>query len=254
MVLSDNSKNTEFLYLYVDEFQWLSHMDTEAFSGHPKPKSVYRAIFNKDTRGYRIIYGTTNGNPQAIVLKNLANKNKGVGYLSNMVILTRDNILNFDISDEDLDKMVFWIDTENKDLDDIMKKSKHPTVLGDNLDNTNLPPLTPMDIIPLITNNTRRVDGELSDFLSLAQNFQDKDPFLFDAIHDLMNYISDDRVNDVSFLNFSKNFASGANVSAAFQALTRYAGDNRRTNLDEQDLLQAIKHLLNEYTQRRING
>lgn len=252
MILSDNSKNTEFLYLYVDEFQWLSHIDTEAFSGHPKAKSVYRAILNKDTNGYRIIYKITGGNPQAIVLKNIVNKNRGLGYLSQMAVLSRENILSFDVSDEDLDKLDFWINSENKDLDDIMKKSKHPTVIND--ENSNIS-LTPMDSMTLVTNNMRKIDGELSAFMILAQDFQIRDPFLFDAFHDLMNHLSDNNsANDTSWLNYSKNFASGANVSAALQALTKYASENRRTNLDEQDLLHAIKHLLNEYSQRQING
>lgn len=235
MVLSDNLKNTDFIYLYVESFKWASHADVEEFHGHPKPKHVYRCMHNKDTNGYRLLYSVDNGTGKAVIIDSIDNSDIEHGFVCKMHPITRDNILNFDINEEDLDALLHWVETDNSDLKNIMKPKKQIEE-------------------PTIT----MLDEEAGDFFATSLELRNIDPLLFDAIHELMIAICDEKPDDSSidttWINLSPRFGTGANISKALEYISRYAGENRRTNLSKEDLFEAIKCLLNEYNQRQFNG
>lgn len=243
MVLSDNLTNTEFLYLYIDKFQWSSHVDSEQFGGHPKPKHVYRAILNKDTGGYRVIYKVVNGNAQAMMINTINSEDEGNGFTCSIVPLTKANILNYDINDADLTTLEYWTENENKDLIAIMKGSDTPVLSG---------------FIPDDKVSIEKITEDVVEFIACATTLRNVNPLLFDAVHEFIHHATETQPEDTSidttWLNLSKQFGTGANVHKALEHLSIYAGNNRRTNLDEHDLFQAITHLLNEYTNRQFNG
>ena len=244
MILSDNLTNTEFLYLYVDKFQWSSHVDSEQFGGHPKQKHVYRAILNKDTGGYRIIYKVINGNAQALMLNTIDSENEEDGFVCKIVPLTKANILNYEISEKDLDALEFWTENENKDLMAIMKSSDEPVISGF------VPEEEDEDI--------KKITEDVVEFIACATTLRNTNPLMFDAVHEFMHHAIDDQPNDTSidttWLNLSGKFGTGANISKVLEHISIYAGEDRRTNLYEHDLMEAIKHLFNEYTNRRFNS
>lgn len=243
MILNDNSTNTDFLYLYVEKFDWVSQVDSEQFNGHPKTKAVYRAIYNKDTKGYRIIYSVSStGEAQAFIIDKLVSENEENGFTCKITPITRQNMLGFDIDEKDLDKLLFWTETDNLDLKKIMvENEKKPTQKQNN---------TIIDI--------RDVDPAVGEFFICAMEARDVNPLLFDAIHELMHNViettPDDTSVDTTWISLSKKHGTGANISRALESIALYAGENRRTNLDTEDLFQAIKHLLNEYIQRQFNA
>jgi hypothetical protein len=245
MTLSDNKTNTEYLYLFVEKFKWTSHIDTENFNGHPKPKGVYRAILNKDTGGYRVIYKFFNGNPVAFVINSLESNDEENGFVCKISTLDKNNILKFDISESDLDNMIGWIASDNKDLRDIMDQ---PDLVRSLPIPTDIKLSFPSPVEP---------DQELMEFFECALAARKVNPLLFDGIHELFHHIINEQPKetsvDATWITLSKNFGTGANIIKALEHIAQYAGENKRTNLDEYDLFEAIKHLLNEYTQRRFN-
>jgi hypothetical protein len=234
MILNDNEKNTEFLYLYVEKFKWSNQENAEAFAGHPKPKSVYRAILNKDTNGYRILYSVENGTGNAVIINSLNSDSEDIGFTCKIHTITRNNILDFDISEEDLDKLSIWTEKDNQDLKNIMKG--------------NTEPFQQIDIL----------DEEASEFFACALDTRKEDPLLFDAIHEYMHHLLEQQPDisslDTTWLNMSPKFGTGSNISKAIDHIKTYVSENRRTNLDEKDLFHAITHLLNEINQRRFNS
>lgn len=245
MNLSDNKTNTEILYLYFEKFKWTSYVDTEQFHGHPKAKSVYRAILNRDTGGYRIIYKVFKGNPMAVFINSLDNENEEEGFVCKACVLEKFNILKYDLSEEEIDKLLEWVTINNKDLTDIINNSDTPTKVGD-----------PTNEQPLDQNIVEDV-LETTEFISCALELKKFNPLLFDSLHEFIHHINDQQPPDTSvdstWISLSKKFGTGANINEALKHIAVYAGENKRTNLDEYDLFEAVKCLLNEFTQRNFN-
>src|SRR5690606_8843885 len=114
-MLIDTPSNTKIVYLFVNDFQWTVPLNKEASVGHPKSGRVYRAIKNVDTESYRVMY-TIDKNFQGVLIDKLDNDDRAAGYLSDIHEITKSNVLDFDILEEDLTEFVRWLETENKDL------------------------------------------------------------------------------------------------------------------------------------------
>lgn len=247
MQLSDTIYNTKIVYLYVNKFDWESNsMGREDSAGNPKAKHVYRAIKNTETGTYRIVYEVTHS-VKSTYIDNLKNDNfEQCGYTSDIVELSLSNILECNLSEECLDNLLNWYAIDNTDIKSIVGNIGATKNQERNTVKEHIVPIG----VPL--------SEELVEFISEASHLHDTDPLMFGTMFDLFVYLNsilgeDKGILDTSWMGLSKDHGAGVNVSSAVQKLSRYMGDDRKTNLDESDLLGAIRDLLMEQARRNFN-
>ena len=95
-------------YLYVKSFSWASTIDQQEYRGHLKPKTVYPAVYDSEANLYYVKFDERGGIPVSLVVPSLTLTNSDAIYNFNceLVEITRDNILDFDLPEEQLDNML----------------------------------------------------------------------------------------------------------------------------------------------------
>jgi|GEM_PF-6720808 len=237
--MKDTAENSEFKFFYVSKFAWGNPLDNERNQGHPKEKKVYRGWYNKDTGTYRLAYDLQN----AIWLDKLKIDEPESGYTSDITELSLNNILNFPIEEDCLENLIKWLEIDNKDL----KQVAFPKIMQE------------AQLIALIKNKMEPQEQMIEGFINSAEELHAIDPMSFEKVWEVMDYLLEEMHNvpegsiDADWLSKGPRGA-GINISNAIQCLSRYIGDNRRTNEDPKDLLKAIVHILNELIRAEING
>jgi DNA-binding protein Fis len=117
----------------------------------------------------------------------------------------------------------------------------------------------PKEVVQAFKQQQKQNEQEFNDFVKLAIALKEINPPLFDAIQDVIHffdhYQEDEEVSVGAWPpQFTKNLGLGVNLSAAIKHINRYGSEDRRTNLSGEDLMRAIKSLLNELTRRRVHG
>jgi len=252
VTLQDTIYNTKIVYLYVDRFDYgKNQVGKEQSSGHPKSKKVYRAIYNTDTHSYRIIYDIIRDQVYSVFVEDLqSDAPEELGYVCDIKHLSVSNILDFKISEDNLDDLLNWLKTDNKDvkevLGDVGATKKKNTSDGKSKQ------------IQKVPNRDSNISPEFVAFVNLTLEMYKSDPLTFGTIFDLILYIGEhpglDQGNiGMHWLRMDKDHGGGVNISAAVEKLSRYVGGDRRTNLMNEDLMGAMLNLLNERARRTLN-
>lgn len=246
MILTDNTTNTEFLFVFVKDFKWSNPLEHEQVGGHPMPGRLYRAIKNTDTGTYRLLT-----KPNTLLVFSGLEEDIDTGYRSSFKPITVQTLLDYNITDEDLDKLLDWLRTGNKEIKDLVGMMSPPAPVK---------LTTPSSLSPQFKESImQKSNEEVSDFISCAHLLHELNPNLLDAIHDYLHYAieqeqkSEEGPLNSTFLTLSKEHGTGANVIQAVQKLSRYVSVNKRISLDENDLFGAITNLFNEQTNRIVN-
>ena len=233
MQLSDNSENSKVVVLYVKDFKWLDQYTAEHFGGHLKNKRVYRAIYNKDIDSYRVLY-TIEGRHNAVNLPSLITKS-GAMYTSNIVLIDKQNIVDFDISEEDLDQIIKWDD--HKDLKKIIDERR--VVSQDQQE-----PEFIQELFKMVKQD------ELKEYMERSRELFQINPIMHDVLLDVITYLTGHTDMSIESLNLTMddNFGPGINIGKTYEALGRYTSENKRVNFNPDDLLDGMEGLLTEYT------
>jgi hypothetical protein len=233
MVLSDNEKNVEFLYAYVKDFKWHNNLDNEQFHGHPMKGHIYRLMHNKDTKSYRLFYDSVNGGMIAIMLPSLTDVEDG--YRAKLVPISKKNIVSLDLSEDNLEVLVKWLENDNKDLKKFMGFGEEKNKLV----------------------RISSKEKEVADFVMSASEMYQREPVVFEALQDLLVFITErgdeDSMESID-LSFSKEHGAGINISKSFNLLARYIGEDKRKSFMSEDLLEAIYTLLNEHARNNFHN
>jgi len=252
MTLSDSIHNTEIIYLFVNRFDYIRNSYTkEENGGHPKTRKVYRAVRNTDTNTFRIIHKVDSKANQvhSVIIEDLQCDDESYGYTCDIREVTLNNILDFDMSEKCLDNLILWIDTDNKDVKDIIPVG---------------PPTkpTPMNFVAQgkqaeIPEGGILINEELGAFIHMAAELHDSDPLMFGTVFDVLDHLSTQKykpeIFETGWMGLDKQHGAGVNISSAIKKLSKYMSDDRRTNLDEVDLLGAISDLLSEQARRNYH-
>lgn len=251
-MLQDKTHNTKMVYLYVNKFDYCKNqLDKEQASGHPKPKRIYRAIYNTDTDSYRLIHEVTSTNVSIVYVQDLQSKEEELGISCDIKILTAMNILDFlPIPEDNLDELLTWLKTDNKDIKTLLGDIGAPKPSRAKSKETDA---QPQPLPP--PGKGIKLSPELVQYINLGQKLNEIDPIIFGTIFDLLVYLientyADTGVVSTGWLRLDKEHGAGVNVSAAVEKLSKYLGQDRRVNLDDNDLMGAIKDLLTEKSRR----
>ncbi len=231
MRLPDTELNTEFTYFFINKFKWSDPTEHERYGGHPKEGRLYRGWKNIETNSYRI--APDKATP--FFLEKLLQSTDETGYTSNISVLSKDNILDLPLVEEDLDSLIKWMESGNSDLKQLY--------FGNQMQ-------APPQIIAIIQNAMKPNDDTFQGFMESAEELQSLDPLAFDIIWGLMDHLLLEMHNaeesiDADWLAKGPN-GSPINCSNALKCINRYAGDNRGINNDPQDLYKAMSHITNE--------
>jgi len=234
LTLTDTIENTTFQFLYVRDFAWNSPIDNERNVGHPKKGRTYRGIYNKDTKTFRLFY-EVNKEITGVYLPKLVgvDVDEIESYNSDIVALTKHNILECDITPEDLDLLVGWIKDKNEELKRITNLKKEEKTAQ-----------------PSPQGNMAAVmaQRENADFLESCKAFarlKQHDPLIFDGIDNLIDFYEHNEPTS-GWIGTSRVLGPGKNIGDAITHLEVYGGDDRRNNLSKIDLFIAIRFLITE--------
>jgi len=244
MKLPDTTDNSEIVYLYVKSFEWFDPIDNENNVGQPKGGFVYRAVVNRETKTYRLVYMDETKKMTAVYLPVLiTGEESEYNYRSEIIEITKNNILSLNLAERDLHMLLVWIKEKNQSL---------KQALGVEQPQQQIPNLTSEQVMNVIQSDQE--DKYLHKIGESLVNIRNFDPILYDALSELIFYVEEvtspsNAVDDED--GYSSVLGAGVNISKASEALKRYGSDDRRTNLDYTDLLEAHYALLVE-TGRRI--
>lgn len=235
----------EVVVLYTNKFQYFYPEDKETMKGHPIEGRVYRAIKDTDTNHYLLHIGTENteSKMEGIQLKKL--EGKSLGWECDLEEITDKNLLDFDLTPEDAEKMIQW---ETKGHDDLNKFINEP-------DEESGKEFDIEDIEDLVDLNH---EMEIADALNKTLDYDAEFHF---TMTDLIKYLAstcDDKYGssqlDTRGILYSETLGQGFNTGNAVKYIARYNTEGFEKSYNPKDLMKAIHYLLFELTRRKING
>lgn len=236
-MIQEDFKDISIKYLYVNKFIWQSPIEREQFQGQPLKHRVYRDIFNPLTGNHKLLIPGMDG---GIGFDKLKDTNEAADF--DLKEITLDTVLDYDITENDLDLLNQWIESGNRDIEDSyrpipneglqkLKQALH----SHNQDEAEALAMATDSMMNLWSANPEK----FSVMVSIIQFLTDAD---LDSYEDIAHHI---RLHPVS--------GKGVNVAQALRAIDNYNSDDRRTNEDVSDLYMAIEALVTEAERKFTN-
>lgn len=214
-------------YIYIKKHVWFHPAMREEFQNHPLQGRVYRDIYNPKTGNHKVPVSGSDG----IGFETLVGSNEASDY--ELVEINLDNILDFDIREEDLDLLNKWIESENSDIRQMYSPTAPLNKLKQALHNHN------MDEADALARGTEAL-----------HNLWHINNLKYDIIVNLINYLSeadlDSYADPGNYLRHHPSHGLGVNIAQALRALDNYASDNKRVSEDLADLYVAVEALVTE--------
>lgn len=236
--IRDNPQDVVVKYLVCKRWSYHDLADNEKFQGEPRQGSVYRAAYNTKTNSYRLIL---NENPiNALLIDSLISTESQQGSYE-LAELTKYNILDFDLKESELDKIINWKHKNNTDL--------YPTDL----------PQDNLVVINFQAALAQHQHEEAERFAWMTEEMDNLDQvnsLHFEILVELAAYLTEFnllRHEDPLDLALDEDMGKGVNVSRAQSYLKKYVGKDRKTNDEREDIITAIYHLITELERRDLN-
>ena len=253
----------EILIGYVSEFEFNDPVAEETLNGHPFVGRVYQ-IIKEEIFGYRLHIGVENTKENqmaGILLGNTLHGDHIGKWKFKIDIITKDNFIDFDITQEDAEKLSLWFNTDNKDLREVLDKpvSAVATDPHGNLQEVHFPTNEELQTSFEAVNALDTRMNEFSDNINLIY---DKDPEMMIVMTDLIAYLAttySDKYEAAGKTNYGKRFLieSKSPDTAIFNTLKyiqRYATTGFEKSQNIKDVYKAIHYLLFELERKRNNG
>lgn len=211
-----------FTTLYVHDFQWLNQTDNEKWQGHPRPGRVYPGWCNPNTGNYHLWVPGTG----VLLVENLFNKAIWYGFSFEISEVNLDNILDFDITLEDLEEMGGLLESNYEKVRNFVYPKQEinmPSIDIINMKNSQLP-LAPIDIIRMAS------------------------PETYEVIMDVIDHIAQTPPDPTTDWLKLSSHGTGANIQTVLQNLAEYTSDDRRIGGNPENLFNAIEALIIELT------
>lgn len=242
IVLTEELQNILFKYYFINKFEWATLSDVDRFQSHPLPGRVYRGLYNTQTKLTKLVL-TDPPSPTGIGFESLSNSDPEKGYVCEIQELTLDNILDFKIDESDLDNIIKWQTSENKDLKNTFEPNpiQHGLLrLKAAMNKQEQEELSAMDrasnaMLELWQANSLKFDIMIN-FIEFIIN---KD---YESYNDAANYLTHHPVN-----------GKGINIANALRHLDNYVNDDRRVNEDINDLMESMNSCVVEI-ERKIDN
>lgn len=228
-MIPELQKDVEIKYILIRSFKYYNPEEAEVFNGHPHIGRVYRSVFNLHTKHHRLLL------PNNIVMGfNLLTGDNGSAAFD-LVEITIDNILDLDIQEEDLEIFLH-------PNDDIFQPQIMIEGLGD------------------LQNQLEQSLKDEADFSSRASevvlDLYQVNPIKAEVLLQFASLFLDSEMEshqDAAYdLRMSRDGMS-LNIGEALRSLDTYSGGDRRSNLDINDLLDAMVSIGTELERQYIS-
>ena len=244
---NETNMETEIKYLLVEYFEFANKEIAQKYDGHPKAGGLYRGF-------------TTSDGTLALKLPGLPAPYKGLiieglegdysAYSCKLHEITTANMMDYNLTDDQLDQIVEWNETKNADMkaDFELADRKEP------------------ELEEIITAAIQKqIDDEMTqskEFNKALDTIDFFDPFLMEALSDTIDHISgvfekhhyerQDIRDDFSY--HPSDVGKGFNIGSARKYLQRYMTEGYEKSNNPMDLYKAIHFLLFELSRRLQNG
>lgn len=118
IIIHDNLEGKTFEYLigYINKFIHKDPLTKKLFGEHPRQNTVYQLL--RDDNGYIIHTGKVNAKStlQGIFVGPHLISDEDPKWEYDITVLDKSNMLDFNLTSEDLKRIELWLDTDHKDL------------------------------------------------------------------------------------------------------------------------------------------
>lgn len=222
-MIQERSTDVQIKYLLIKKFTYHDPQEAEAMCGHPIVGRIYRSVFNINTKHHRLLL------PESVVMgfNQLEGTSEGASF--ELVEITTDNILDYNIVEEDFE--VF-----HKSNDDIFT--------------------SPIEILG-IEALKEKIQESMEDEIDFSQrashavlSLYQANPAKAEILIELAEYLNEQDLNAVSditnWMRYHPSKGSFVNIAKALKALDKYSGEDKRTNEDDNDLFKALEAIVVE--------
>lgn len=259
--------------LYTRNFNWMGDKDPViSESVLPETGHVYRAIKDPSTGSYYVEIEQPTLTPsghsvEGIRITELTYSNSE--FECDMVELTDDNIIDFDISPEDYKKINTWVEDDHKSFIETLERKNGINVI---VSKDDIPQASEME--KLDKEMVNEVGKKIMDALEKStfayenvahesiQYIAERDPWMLETVTGLLVYISrilgkEDTGPTIPFsreISGSPELGKGANIYTAISAIENYINTNQKIGGNKNSLNKAIFHLLLEIIRLKNNN
>ena len=223
-MIPELQKDIEIKYLFIKKFTYFNPEDNEIFKGHPTPGRVYKSVYNINSKHHRLLL------PAGIAMgfNQLAGTSEGAEF--ELEEITINNILDFNIKEDDLDIFL----QSNDDLFE-PQMNLHQAMLT--------------------------IDREESDFSGRASEvvlgLWALNPTKAEILIEIADLLTKSELKSheeiTGWMRFHPQKGLPLNIEKAIKALDRYWGDERKTSEDTKDLFEALEAICVELERRYDN-
>lgn len=229
-------------YIYVKDFNWAEPFNKMNYEGHFKNKEVYRAIYHPTSNVYSVIFREVRIPFEAIVFDDL--KVDNAICTCEMVEITKENILELNITEKELDKMIKWMETKNEDINPPRKENNLPIPFQN------------------LFNEMKRQESEDTKLMFEMNKAFDElnlhNTIYCELILALTKQLKDYTLNTIedaaSELELDGDRGLSVNIAKAMRSLQQYALPLRRGGEEEVDLDEALFAIFREKERRVLNN
>jgi hypothetical protein len=235
MTISEKLEDVRFKYVYVKAFKWGDPLGNERFGGHPKAGGVYRTIYNINSKSYKLLLNNT----MDFLLLTALTTTDDLGS-SEIEALTPHNIVGFDLTEEQLDKLVTWITTDNADIRERYTKST-----------PNFSEVFSTALVKQVSTENTAMTRVVHTCLPLHQI----NPQMLDLVMELIQHLIDDEYSKAEdTLNIALTTeGKGLNIHHAVHHLQDYMRPVKLGGDERVSLINSILNILTELERRSIN-
>lgn len=230
-------KDVSIVYLFIKSFEWMDVGMKEQYQGHPKPGSVYRSFYNASTGNYKIFVGNAMFITDSLVVLPSEEQSR----VCDIYPLQKDNILELNPSEEQLDNIIAWEANSNKEIKSIYQEEPKQGLgaLHKAMNQQELEEAQDMAI-------ARKVLGELH-LINTS---------LFRLIVEVASALSDHDIqlheNGAMMTLELSDHGAGYNIGTAIKKLNKYLTKPKRGGDDREDVVDAIVKLFTELDRRAL--
>jgi hypothetical protein len=230
ITVKDNIEDLSVKYLYVKSWKWGTQQEHENFQGKPEAGDVCWSGYNNKTKSYRMMIGD-----KPFYIATLISPEEILAEYE-LVEITKDNILDLNIAEAELDKIL---------------KMKDRTFMNQE-PQQNIVVKIDQEMLEMMRADEQRVEKAIDAFHYLLELNIDH----FDILVELNEAMAEENLLEHDSLTQALSESEhgvGLNIGGTLAALSRYVGDDRRTNLNREDLITAAIGIVKELARLKIN-
>lgn len=239
----------------IKAFEFYDESYGKRFNGHPVAGRVYRLIkdFIPDEKKtlYRLHIGRETNESQldGLILGFDLEGSAKNQYSFKIEEVTKDNFLDFDLSEEDIKQVSQWFDTNHKDLREILGLPAIALENGEQLPQTK----EAINLVSFLENNSENLDS-LNAFPANFDKIFYKDTEFAKILADFTGYVAStygDKYEAADRGNFTKEYlftSKSPDVALfnAFKYLQRYGTQGFEKSGNVKDLYKALHYIMFE--------